>query len=180
MMQPTVVLLPGLLCDEAVWAAQCAALSGWRCVVPSYSLRDSIEAMARGVLDEVPAERFSLAGHSMGARVALEVMRLAPRRIERLALLDTGLDPLAPGPDGARERAQREALLAMARAQGMRAMGLQWAPNMVLPAHRREPVFDDILAMIERKSPRCSRCRSARCWAGPTRAPCSRRSPARR
>lgn len=152
MTQPTVVLLPGLLCDEAVWAAQCEALTGRHCVVPSYGLRDSIETMARAVLDEVPAERFSLAGHSMGARVALEVMRLAPQRVERLALFDTGLDPIAAGPDGERERVQREALLAMARAQGMRAMGQQWAPNMVLPAHRGAPVFDDILAMIERKT----------------------------
>lgn len=153
MTQPTVVLLPGLLCDEAVWAAPCAALAGRRCVVPSYGRRESIEAMARGVLDEVAAERFGLVGHSMGARVALEVMRLAPQRVERLALFDTGLDARAPGPDGERERMQREALLALAQAQGMRAMGLHWAPNMVLPAHRAAPVFDDILAMIERKTP---------------------------
>jgi pimeloyl-ACP methyl ester carboxylesterase len=152
MTEPTVVLLPGLLCDQAVWAAQCKALSAWRCVVPSYGRCDSIEAMARGVLEAIPAGRFSLAGHSMGARVALEVMRLAPQRVERLALFDTGLDPIAPGADGERERAQRESLLALARAQGMRAMGLQWAPGMVLPAHRHGPVFDEILAMIERKS----------------------------
>jgi pimeloyl-ACP methyl ester carboxylesterase len=151
--QPTVVLLPGLLCDEAVWAAQCQALSGLRCVVPSYGLRDSIEAMARGVLDELPGDRFALAGHSMGARVALEVMRLAPDRVSRLALFDTGLDPVAAGPDGERERAQRLALLALAHAQGMRAMGLQWAPHMLLPAHRDAPVFERFLAMIERRTP---------------------------
>jgi pimeloyl-ACP methyl ester carboxylesterase len=153
MTRPTIVLLPGLLCDDAVWAVQREALSAWDCVVPSYALSDSIESMARGVLDAVPAERFSLAGHSMGARVALEALRQAPRRIERLALFDTGLDPLAAGPEGDRERVQREALLGLARAQGMRAMGLQWAPNMVLPAHRDAPVFGEILAMIERKSP---------------------------
>ena len=153
MTRPTVVLLPGLLCDEASWAEQCDALPGASCVVPSYGLRDSIEGMARGVLGEVPAERFALVGHSMGGRVALEILRLAPQRVARLALFDTGLDPLAPGPNGERERAQRHALLALARAQGMRAMGLQWAPNMVLPAHRHAAVFERILAMIERKSP---------------------------
>src|SRR5688572_5987026 len=153
MTRPTVVLLPGLLCDHAVWAAQCAALTDAHCIVPSYGLRDSIEAMARGVLEALPVDRFALAGHSMGARVALEMMRRAPRRVERLALFDTGLDAIAPGADGARERAQRQALLALASERGMHAMGLQWAPNMVLPAHREAPVFERILAMIERKTP---------------------------
>lgn len=154
MNRPTVVLLPGLLCDQATWAGQCDALSSSaHCVVPSYGPRDSIEAMARGVLDEVGVERFALVGHSMGARVALEIMRLAPQRVSRLAVFDTGLDPIAPGVDGERERAQREALVALARGQGMRALGLQWAPGMVLPAHREAPVFERILAMIERKTP---------------------------
>jgi pimeloyl-ACP methyl ester carboxylesterase len=154
MTRPTVVLLPGLLCDQATWAEQCDALSSSaRCVVPSYGLRDSIEAMARGVLDEVGTERFALVGHSMGARVALEIMRLAPQRVLRLALFDTGLDPIAPGADGKRERAQRGALVTLAREQGMREMGLQWAPGMVLLAHREAPVFERVLAMIERKTP---------------------------
>jgi len=154
MTRPTVVLLPGLLCDQATWAEQCDALaSSARCVVPSYGLRDSIEAMARGVLDEAGTERFALVGHSMGARVALEIMRLAPQRVLRLALFDTGLDPIAPGVEGERERAQRGALVALARGQGMRAMGLQWAPGMVLPAHRDAPMFERVLAMIERKTP---------------------------
>jgi pimeloyl-ACP methyl ester carboxylesterase len=152
--RPTVVLLPGLLCDQAVWAPQCDALAPVaRCVLPSYGPRDAIEAMARGVLDEVQASRFALVGHSMGARVALEIMRLAPQRVSRLALFDTGLDPIAPGADGERERSQRHALVDLARSQGMRAMGLQWAPGMVLPGHREAPVFDRILAMIERKTP---------------------------
>jgi pimeloyl-ACP methyl ester carboxylesterase len=83
----------------------------------------------------------------------LEIMRLAPQRVRRLALFDTGLDPIAPGADGERERSQRHALVDLARSQGMRAMGLQWAPGMVLPGHREAPVFDRILAMIERKTP---------------------------
>src|SRR5688500_2720009 len=114
MTRPTVVLLPGLLCDHAAWAAQCAALTDAHCIVPSYGLRDSLEAMARAVLEMVTADRFALAGHSMGARVALEIVRRAAQRVDRLALFDTGLDAIAPGADGARERAQREALLALA------------------------------------------------------------------
>ena len=90
------MLLPGLMCDAAVWAPQVAALqSQAHCVVPAYGLRDSLTQMAQQVLELVPTERFSMAGHSMGGRVALEVMRLAPQRVERLALLDTGTHPLA-------------------------------------------------------------------------------------
>ena len=84
MMKPTLLLLPGLMCDAAVWAPQVQALSGnARCVVPDYGLRDTLTAMAEHVLATAPAERFSLAGHSMGGRVALEVLRLAPLRVQR-------------------------------------------------------------------------------------------------
>jgi pimeloyl-ACP methyl ester carboxylesterase len=88
---PVLMMLPGLLCNEITWAAQVAALPRLQCVVPSYGRLDSIGAMARSVLVAAPSERFALAGHSMGGRVALEVMRLAPHRGERIALLDTGV-----------------------------------------------------------------------------------------
>jgi pimeloyl-ACP methyl ester carboxylesterase len=151
--RPVLVLLPGLLCDDAVWRGQRAALAGVECIVPDYGWRDSIEAMARQVLEEVAAPRFALAGHSMGGRVALDVARQAPERVERLALLDTGFQPWVAGEAGETERRERHALLALAREQGMRAMGQRWARGMVHPMHVEAPVFEDILAMIERKTP---------------------------
>lgn len=151
--KPCVVLLPGLLCDDAVWTHQCRALDFAQCIVPSYQALASITQMARHVLESVPAQRFSLAGHSMGGRVALEVVRLAPERIERLALLDTGVQPLAQGEAGERERQGRMALLEMARRQGMRAMGRQWAQGMVHPSRLQSPLFEQILDMIERQTP---------------------------
>lgn len=153
MTRPCVVLLPGLLCDDAAWTAQREALAFADCVVPSYDALDSIAGMARGVLASVPAATFSLAGHSMGGRVALEVARLAPQRLERLALLDSGVDPIAEGADGERERAQRMALLDLARQRGMREMGRQWARGMVHPSRLDSPLFEEILDMIERKTP---------------------------
>jgi pimeloyl-ACP methyl ester carboxylesterase len=153
-MQPTLMLLPGLMCDAAVWAPQVAALQAQaRCLVPAYGLRDSLTTMAEQVLAEAPAERFSLAGHSMGGRVALEVLRLAPQRVQRLALLDTGTQPLAAGEAGERERAGRMALLALARTDGMRVMGDKWARGMVHPDQLDTPLFASILDMIERSSP---------------------------
>jgi pimeloyl-ACP methyl ester carboxylesterase len=149
----TLVLLPGLLCDDTVWTHPRAVLPADECIVPAFETFDSIGAMAEHVLATVAAPRFSLAGHSMGGRVALEVLRRAPQRVERLALLDTGIDPIAPGADGERERGGRMALLAMARREGMRAMGRQWARGMVHPSRLDSPVFTQILDMIERRTP---------------------------
>ena len=151
--QPVVLLLPGLLCDEAVWRDQRTALAGARCVVPQYGLASSIGEMARIALEASAAPRLSVVGHSMGGRVALELARIAPERVQRMALLDTGMDPLAVGEAGAREVAGRQALLQVARARGMRVMGQEWARGMVHPDHLDTPVFADILAMIERSTP---------------------------
>lgn len=153
-MKPVLLLLPGLMCDAAVWAPQVARLSAQaQCVVPDYGLHDSLEAMARLALASTAAPRFALAGHSMGGRVALEVMRLAPQRVERLALLDTGTHPLAAGEAGAKERAARLALLQRARDLGMRVMGQQWLAGMVHTDVLGSALFESMLDMLERSSP---------------------------
>jgi len=153
-MSTTLMLLPGLMCDAAVWAPQVAALKGQAdCRIPVWGMRDSLTAMAQQVLDEAPTERFSLAGHSMGGRVALEVMRLAPQRVERLALLDTGTHPLAAGEVGEKEKAGRLALLKIAQEQGMRSMAAQWARGMVHPDQLDTPLFESVLDMLERSNP---------------------------
>lgn len=154
MTKPVLLLLPGLLCDQANWAAQCTHLAEVAdCRVPVYRTLDSIEAMAEQVLTMAPPGRFALAGHSMGGRVALEVVRRAPERVDRLALLDTGFQGLAAGDAGEKERAGRYQLLARARTEGMRAMGQQWARGMVHPARIDTPVFEAILDMIARNTP---------------------------
>lgn len=151
--RPRLLLVPGLLCDEAAWAGPMAALAVQaECTVARHGDADSIGEMARRALASMPPDPFALAGHSMGGRVALEIVRRAPGRVARLALLDTGHEPLAPGEAGARERAGREALLQRAREQGMAAIAAEWAQGMVLPAHWPMPVFADITAMVARHS----------------------------
>ena len=123
------VLLPGLLCDHAAWAGQIAGLAD----IADITVGDlygfgSIPVMATSVLSKAPA-RFALAGHSMGARVALEMMRQAPERVTHLALLDTGIHPRQPG-----EVEKRGALVDVARREGMAAMAEKWLPPMVHPA----------------------------------------------
>jgi len=89
-MKATLLLLPGLLCDRALWAAQIDSLSEvcdpW---VANLTRDETMEGMARRVLEEAPAQSFALAGLSMGGYVAMEIMRQAPERVTRLALLDT-------------------------------------------------------------------------------------------
>lgn len=84
-----VLFLPGLLCDQTLWRSQIDALSD-RCApfVADLTLDDSITAMARRTLAAAPPS-FSLVALSMGGYVALEIMRLAPERVHRLALIDT-------------------------------------------------------------------------------------------
>ena len=145
------VLLPGLLCDRAVWQAQIDALGP--CHVPDYGALDSLPAMAAQVLATAPAGPLAVAGHSMGGRVAFEMWRQAPERIERLALLDTSYHPLAEGEAGETERAGRMSLLATARRDGMRAMAREWAPGMLHASRHHTPVFEAVLDMFERKTP---------------------------
>lgn len=150
-MSATRVLLPGLLCDREVWQAQIDALGP--CHVPDYGTLDSLRGMAEHVLATAPAGPLAVAGHSMGGRVAFEMLRLAPERIERLALLDTSYHPLAEGEAGESERAGRMALLAKARRDGMHAMAREWAVGMVHPSRHGTPLFEAIVEMLARKTP---------------------------
>lgn len=153
-MKSTLIFLPGLMCDATVWAPQVAFLSSQtECQVLDYGLRDSLTEMAQQVLDSTGSAPFSLVGHSMGGRVALEVMRLAPQRVQRLALLNTGTQPFMPGAVGDKERAGRLALLELARQHGMRAMGQQWLSGMVHPSVWGTALFESMLDMLERSSP---------------------------
>lgn len=150
---PTLMLLPGLCGDAEIWAPQVQALKGLAdCHIPDWGLKNSLTAMAEQVLQEAPVGRFALAGHSMGGRVALEVMRLAPERVERLALLDTGAHPMAAGEAGEKERAGRLALLKIAREQGMRAMAEEWTRGMVHPDRIGTLLFERVVASFERSS----------------------------
>ncbi|MBL6932396.1 MAG: alpha/beta fold hydrolase [Rhodospirillales bacterium] len=83
------LLLPGLLCDKILWSHQIDTLSDLVDIsVADLTRDDTIEAMAARTLSEAP-ETFALAGLSMGGYVAQEILRQAPERVTRLALIDT-------------------------------------------------------------------------------------------
>jgi pimeloyl-ACP methyl ester carboxylesterase len=88
-MPETLVLVPGLACTRALFEPQIAALGARREIfVADHTRDDTMAAFAARLLAAAP-ERFALAGLSMGGYIALEVVRQAPERATRLALLDT-------------------------------------------------------------------------------------------
>lgn len=83
------VLVPGLLCDDALWEHQSRYLSETTDIkIADVTRSETIFGMAEAVLAMAP-EKFGLAGLSMGGYVSLEIMRRAPERVTKLALLDT-------------------------------------------------------------------------------------------
>lgn len=151
--QMPLVLVPGLMCDASVWEPVVPLLAPHAvCQVVDHGAANSLTVMAQQALDNAPG-RFALAGHSMGGRVAVEMLRLAPRRVTHLALLDTGYRQRAGGAKGDDEARGRYELLAVARARGVRAMASQWVQGMVAPARLADAALvESIVAMLERKS----------------------------
>ncbi|WP_166418743.1 alpha/beta fold hydrolase [Cochlodiniinecator piscidefendens] len=83
------LLIPGMMCDARLFSPQIAQFSGTRAIqIAPISEFDNVEALAAGILSSAP-DRFALAGLSMGGIVAMEVLRQASNRVERIALLDT-------------------------------------------------------------------------------------------
>jgi len=141
------------MCDQTVWQQQIDALSDIAvCACADYGSLDSITSMAEHVLRSAP-ERFSIAGHSMGGRVALQVYRLAPHRVAHIALLNTGSSPLPAGAAGEDETRKRWELVALAKSQGMQAMLQQWLPPMIDSRRINDAVLvNAIIEMMSRKT----------------------------
>ena len=147
------LLLPGLMCDATFWRPLLddGRLTAAPTVI-DYGDADSLSLMAERALALAP-NRFALAGHSMGGRVALEMMRVAPERVQRLMLMDTGYRPLAAGAAGDSERAGRLALVDLARREGVAAMCKAWTQGMVHPDRLNDQqLLDAIGRMFQRKS----------------------------
>ena len=128
------LFLPGLACDARIYEPQLAAFPDSR-AIDGYGMADTLETMARVVLDQAP-DSFDLFGHSMGGRVALEVFRLAPERVRRLALVSTGTHPPKDG-----ELDKRRALQQIGWDHGFEALIDEWLPPMVAEANRANPAI---------------------------------------
>ena len=90
------LLLPGMMCDFRLFTSQIEAIKDRDVIVPSIATHDNVELIASTIIESAPPI-FALAGLSMGGIVAMEIVRQAPERVERLCLMDT--NPLAEAED---------------------------------------------------------------------------------
>ena len=144
-----VVFLPGMMCDARLFAPQVSALSGrYPVMVAPIGAHRTMEDLAGAVLDVAPF-RFALLGLSMGGIVAMEMLRQAPDRVDRLALLDT--NPLAEKPE---VKARREPQMEAVRAGRLRAvMRDEMKPNYLADGPGRSGILDLCMDMAEQLGP---------------------------
>lgn len=143
------VLLPGLLCDAAFWEQQRIGLSDVaEVIVADLSGQSRVEDMARATLEATPTH-FALAGHSMGGYVALEIMRQAPERVTKLALIGT-----QPATDTPEQAERRRGLIARTELGEFEAMLDDLIP-LLLPEERLgdRRLEDEIRTMAKRVGP---------------------------
>jgi pimeloyl-ACP methyl ester carboxylesterase len=137
------VLVPGLLCTRALWAPQLAALGDVADItVASHRRHRTMRGIARSILAAAP-RRFALAGLSMGGYIAYEIVRQAPERVMKLALLDTGSRADAP-----ERKARRLELIALAEREGAGAAQDALMPLLIHKSRLQEkPLVDTIRRM---------------------------------
>jgi pimeloyl-ACP methyl ester carboxylesterase len=144
---PDILLVPGLMCDDYVWGPLIDSLER-QAIVPNLTTQHSITQMASDCL-ALSSGPVVVAGHSMGARVAMEMAHLAPQRVSRLVLLDTGIHPLAEG-----ELEKREEVISVSRDQGMEALADRWIPGMVWQHNQiNETLMTQLRKMVLRHTP---------------------------
>jgi pimeloyl-ACP methyl ester carboxylesterase len=134
-----ILLIPGLLCTAEIFAPQIAALEPYGPVTVADTLEgETIPEIAANILAHA-SPRFALAGISMGGYICFEIMRQAPKRVIKLALLDTTARPDTP-----EQTAQRRALIALSRKVRLKTILGQMFTTLVHPAHRRNSHLRDI------------------------------------
>src|SRR6201747_421407 len=137
-----ILLVPGLVSSPRTDAPVRPA--AWRCAplpAANHIRDDNMGAIARRILAEAPP-RFALAGHSMGGYIAFEIIRQAPERVAKLALINTQARPDTP-----EATARRRVQIARAQAGEYRAILDELFPGFVHPSRRddtdlRQLVYD--------------------------------------
>lgn len=144
MVEP-LVLLPGMMCDSRLFAPQIEALSpDMTLTVAPVTGGDRVEEIASKLLDGLP-RKFAIAGLSMGGIVAMEILRRAPERVTRIALMDT--NSLAETPQSA---ADYEPFIAKLKAGLLdQAVSNLMRPEYLAPGPQRTAVLHTFAKMAE-------------------------------
>jgi pimeloyl-ACP methyl ester carboxylesterase len=138
-----ILLIPGLLGSARLYEPQIPEL--WRfgpVTIADHTRDDSMTAIARRILVGAPP-RFALAGLSMGGYIAFELLRQAPARIARLALLDTTARPDTP-----EQSAVRSEQIALAAAGRLDEVAQAQFPRLVHPEHRGDARLREIVRQM--------------------------------
>lgn len=148
-MSEALVLLPGLMADARQFWSQIEAFSRTRCVmVAPVTLGERMEEIASGLLGQLP-QRFALLGQGFGGMVALELIRRAPERVSRIALVASS--PLAETPADA---GARETRMIVARAGRLHQVMAEELPaESLAPGDLRAPVLEIVQEMAEALGP---------------------------
>jgi pimeloyl-ACP methyl ester carboxylesterase len=135
-----------LLCDRALWRHQIADLADVAEISVADLTRDTTMAgMAERVLATAPP-RFALAGLSMGGYVAQQIMRTAPDRVERLALLDTSARA-----DNPEQTSRRRGLIELASKGQFKGVSPRLLPSFLHPDRLNDTALtQEVMAMAER------------------------------
>ncbi|MBK3772705.1 alpha/beta fold hydrolase [Azospirillum brasilense] len=143
------ILLPGMPLDAALWEHQTDHLADVaEPTVGDLTGHDSVTALAAALLAQAP-ERFALAGLSMGGYVAFEILRQAPERVAKLALLDTSARPDTPEQTATRQDAVR--LVGQGRLRQVVAAGM---PRLVHPDRTADAALvESVQAQAQRVGP---------------------------
>ena len=142
------VLLPGMMCDARLYGPQFTVFSQGREVQVPPLVGDTVGDIASDVLANTPA-RFALGGLSMGGIVAMEILRQAPHRVDRIALLDT--NPLAERSD---IQARREPQIKKVQAGALLAvMRDEMKPNYLTDGPNRQAILDLCMDMAQTLGP---------------------------
>ncbi|MGZ5031616.1 MAG: alpha/beta fold hydrolase [Usitatibacter sp.] len=145
MSHANVFFLPGLLEDADAFEEVIAGLREVAiCSVADMTRADSIAGLAKAALAQAPAGPLHLAGHSMGGYVALEIMRQAPKRVAKLALLNT--NARADSPEATENRKR---LLALAD-KDFEAVNEALLPRLMTEEHLKDPNLTGLIATMAR------------------------------
>jgi pimeloyl-ACP methyl ester carboxylesterase len=143
MSHANVLILPGLLEDADAFEEVIDGLRGVAiCSVADMTRADTIAGLAKAALAQAPAGMLHLAGHSMGGYVALEIMRQAPGRVAKLALLNTNARPDSPEATENRKR-----LVALAD-KDFEAVNAALLPRLMTEEHLRDPILTGIVGAM--------------------------------
>lgn len=140
------VLVPGLLCDTQLWQHQVVNLADIADIwIADHTRSETMSGVAIDVLADAPFASFALAGLSMGGYICLEIMRQAPQRVARLALLDT-----AAGGELTEQSTRRLAFIELAQRGQFSGVTDALLPLLVHPSRLAERALTDAIKSMAR------------------------------